>query len=316
MRGRETGLPALPRGPRVRRPLLDSGDTGAVTSVQPQDFDSGRVWIAFEVLAVVVFLASIGVLGLVLFDPLGVTVEGPSAVPAAHPYSVVVGADGEEHTVVECPSVVEAIGEPTDSFCADQTRDAVRFGLWTAGVTIGSAALFVASRRRRRWLRAERARLAHEKELLTYRQDSMPWSYWVAFVVVGGFGALNVAVLIAEVVTDWRSVNPRGGFVWAGITYTALWVYGRRRAFQLAIVEDDLEWRSPLRTERSPLASITSAHIRREGVVNERRAILCLADGGELSVVVPNGRHERRFRAFCDAVAHRSQTFEIDAATD
>lgn len=305
-----SGLPDGDRQYRAESSTDIPGDTSAVSDVRPEDFDSGRVWVAFEVAAVVVFLGCLGVLAAVLLADVIVSVNDPSEVPAGYHFVVVVGADGAESTVVDCPPVAEAVGGPTDAFCDQDTRRAETFGLVTAGVASACATLFVAARRRRQWLRCERARLAQAEELVTYRQDSMPWSYWLAFVLVGGFGALNVAVLIGGLVDDWREVNPRGGIVWAGITYTALWVYGRRRAYELSIVDEDLEWRAPLKTERYPLAVVSRAEVRREGVINERRAVLHLATGEELSVVVTNGRHERRFRAFGDAVARRSSSFE------
>jgi hypothetical protein len=137
----------------------------------------------------------------------------------------------------------------------------------------------------------------------------MPWGYWIALVVVGCFGLLNVIAFVISLLQDRASVDIRGPIIWGPITFGVLWAYGLRKAYELSIVNDELEWRTPLRTARYPLTSIVLGEIRSGGVIGERHAILRTDQGRELSVVVPNARHERRFRAFCEAIAARSTTF-------
>ncbi len=154
--------------------------------------------------------------------------------------------------------------------------------------------------------------LAGATEILNYRQDSMPWAYWLAFVLVGVVGLLVVAVVLVGLIRGTSGVGPRGGVFWGGLMliYATVWVYGRRRAYEHLLAGNDLEWRAPLRRRRFPLSAVVSAEVRRAGGwLGERQASLILATGEELLIVVPNARHERRFAAFCDAVKTRVPSF-------
>ena len=89
--------------------------------------------------------------------------------------------------------------------------------------------------------------------------------------------------------------------VWATV-----WSYGVKRAYQVRIVDGELEWRAPFRCRRIPMQALRSVSVvRLEGVLGEWEAALITDRGERLLVTVPNRKHERRFGRFCEALQRR-----------
>jgi hypothetical protein len=219
----------------------------------PDDFDSGTIWIAYQVLAAVIAVGSLAA-------------------------------------------------------CVDSMATSVVVAVVWAVVAAGGLVGLVVGFHHRRRLAVERLRLGAADELLSYRQDSMPWAYWCAAGLVGTVGVTAVIAAVDGVVRGTSGVSPIGGVVWAGVVYATVWIYGRR-AFELRLVDDGIgiEVRAPLRTRRIYVRSVTTLNVEpTNSLLGERRGVVTLTSGERIRVVIPNVRHERRFLSFRSALSRRA----------
>lgn len=269
--------------------LIDKGsEAGTVPAESRETWRVGRVWIAFQGLAAIVaLLALLTAAGLFLSPVEGDVPAGPT-----------------------CPSPAQWLrGENTER-CNDAVSAIWPGEIGSLVVCLVALLLFVASRRMRRKLLQEARDELAATEVLTYRQDAMPWGYWTALLFVGGFGLFVVAV-VALGTARGTSPGVAGGIFWGWLVYVTVWSYGLKRAYELRIVEDKLEWRAPFRRRRVPLRSLRSvAVVRLPGVLGEREATLTTDRDERLVVTVPNRKHQLRFARFCDALQRRAPDLE------
>lgn len=248
----------------------------------------GRVWTAFQGLATIVALLALLIAAGLFFSP----VEGAIGAGPA------------------CPSPAQWLRGENPDRCRDAVGAMLPGAIGALVVSLVALLLFVVSRRMRLKLVREASDELPGAEVLTYRQDAMPWGYWTALLLVGGFGLFVLAVVVLGTFRG-TSDSVAGGVFWGWLVYVTVWTYGVKRAYELRIVEDELEWRAPFRRRCVPLRSLRSvAVVRLPGVLGEREATLTTDGGRRLVVTVPDRKHELRFARFCDALQRRAPDIE------
>ncbi|HWJ98174.1 MAG TPA: hypothetical protein VNQ33_08440 [Acidimicrobiales bacterium] len=232
-------------------------------------------------------IAALVALG-VLIEPQSATID-PARLPQGTPWYTVEGVHGNV-TLTECPALLGRT-EASPAWCEDTDATSVRALIVAPLVALlTGACTFLAGRRT--WM-CVRLRSAPPPPWPpnAYRQEGMPWAFWLGLVLVGALALLIDWVTIASLLDGDGGAGPKGAVFWTAVVALIVTRYGLRSAVSVRIEGGSLEWRAPLRTRRIPLAAVVAYEIGGSSVLGERPATLDLADGATLEVSVPNRRH-------------------------
>jgi hypothetical protein len=245
-----------------------------------------------------------GLVGLgALVEPQATNVD-PSTLPQGVRWYVVEGATGDV-SLADCPALLGRSG-PSPAWCAASDEITERV-LLAAPVLAGVAGLAAFGCARRAW-RCLRLRSAPAPPWppASYRQEGMPWAFWLGIVLVGSF-ALLLDVIAVEHLLVGDIGSARGGLFWTAVLVLLVHRYGFRNAVALQTDGATLVWRAPMRTRRVPLNQVASYEIGGSALIGEHPARLRLADGSEIGVSVPNGAHAALLDGFLASFAPRSE---------
>jgi hypothetical protein len=141
------------------------------------------------------------------------------------------------------------------------------------------------------------------------QQRAMPGLYWIAFVLVVGLALPVMLVLTVDGIVRGESFKPLGLVFWDTATYLVVWHYGWKKAYQLRIVEDALEWRAPLRRRCIPLTELARANVEKSGFLGEWQAHLSTTSDDVLAVAVRDYRQADQFAALCEMIGRQVPEF-------
>jgi ABC-type amino acid transport substrate-binding protein len=90
-------------------------------AVEPTDFDSGRIWVAFKATAVLLAFVSAGMAAGCFLSPNNTAIQTKD-VPDGRPYHVIEGLDGQDVTIIDCPSSFDWLNGADDPLCNETAR--------------------------------------------------------------------------------------------------------------------------------------------------------------------------------------------------
>jgi hypothetical protein len=262
------------------------------------------LWTIVTFSALLFFVIAVAATGASLFGEHDAKVD-PTALPAGTEVIIVDGVGGPS-TRYACPPLVGS-SESSPSWCEDADREALLIAVIAPAIALlAGGGTFLAGRRAWRLHRNRHAAgSASAIELETparYVQDAMPWGFWTAVAVVGGFTVLLDVACVVAWLEAGRIAGVAGPVLWTTILVTIVVTYGRRRAYALDLDGPDLVWRAPLRTRRVPVGDIAGIEAGSKILLGERPTSLLLRDGTALPISVPNDRHAARLARFVGSV--------------
>lgn len=258
------------------------------------------LWALVSFLALVFSAIAIAVTAAAFFSEHNTKVD-PTTLPTGTQVIVVDGIDGPS-TQFACPPLVGG-SEASPRWCEDADHEALLIAAIAPLIALlAGGSTFLAGRRAWRLLRGRHettpAPPLEFEPAQRYAQDSMPWGFWTAVVVVGGLTVLLDVACVVAWVEAGRIEGVAGPAFWSAILATVMVTYGRRRAYALDLDGPDLVWRAPLRTQRVPVSDVAKLEEGARTLLGERTTSLLLRDGSALPITVPNARHATRLASF------------------